>query len=315
MQKCKNCNEDWLNVGKEYSRLNKSRVDYYCTACGSKLKPIECVEELTTWKDYARSLTFEEKYPGLKPEPTCTPYELLEQHREAGAIWNVEMLEDNSEVRVLVIPDIHTPFMKEGAIEFLKKTYDKYNCNQVVCLGDEIDFHYSSFHNTDPDGMSAEKELQKAVGQLSELAEAFSVMKVCYGNHSDIAKRQAYSAGLTKSLLKDLKQVYLEHGAPVGQWEFSDHFIIDGVKYTHGTGRKAKARMVQDGISVVQGHYHAESYVQWHVNQFQKMFAMQLGALVDDDAYAFAYGKHFAKSHKNCGVVINGVPTIEYMEL
>jgi len=217
--------------------------------------------------------------------------------------------------RVLVIPDPHAPFMKDGAIEFLTGIYRKYECNEVVCLGDEIDFHWSSFHNTDPDGLNAEDELKQAVKQLSKLAEAFPRVKVCSGNHSDIPKRQAYAAGLSKSLVKDLKSVYLEHGASVEKWEFADHFIIGGVKYCHGTGRKAKARMVQDGISIVQGHYHAESSVQWHVNQFQKLFAMQLGALIDDSAYAFAYGKHFAKSHKNCGVVIDGVPIIEYMEL
>jgi hypothetical protein len=102
---------------------------------------------------------------------------------------------------------------------------------------------------------------------------------------------------------------------PCKGWEYSDSHIIDGIKFTHGIGRKAKQRMLQDGISIVQGHYHSESFV-WHqVNAVQKIFAMQLGALIDDSAYAFSYSKHFAKSHKNCGVIVDGVPIIEYMDL
>ena len=36
---------------------------------------------------------------------------------------------------------------------------------------------------------------------------------------------------------------------------------------------------------------------------------------INVDEYAFAYGKHFAKPHLNCGVVIDGrLPIIEFME-
>ncbi len=223
--------------------------------------------------------------------------------------------EEEEENRVLVIPDLHFPFVIDGYLEFVKSIYDKYDCNQVVQGGDILDMHYSSFHDSDPDGLSENEEFNRSVEYIKELAETFPNMKVCGGNHDAIPNRKAFSAGLSSRWVKSIKDVMLEMGAKVEGWDFSHYHIIDSIKYTHGTGRKAKQRMLQDGVSIVQFHYHAESYVWFHANSVCKNFAMQLGALVDDKAYAFAYGKEFAKSHKNCGVVINGVPTIEYMDL
>jgi metallophosphoesterase superfamily enzyme len=217
--------------------------------------------------------------------------------------------------RILVIPDLHAPFMHVDAIGFLKRIEKKYNCNKIVMLGDELDMHYSSFHETDPDGMSANAEMEVAVRQLTTLAKEFPNMDVCLGNHTAIPARRAFTAGLSNRWIKTPKEILLELGAPVEGWNYADSHTIGRIKFTHGIARKAKQRMLQDGISIVQGHYHSESYIWHHVNDVQKLFAMQLGALIDDSAYTFSYGRHYAKSHKNCGVIIDGVPIIEYMDL
>lgn len=219
------------------------------------------------------------------------------------------------EKRILVIPDLHFPFQHTDTIPFLKYLYDKYSCNTVVQIGDILDNHYSSFHDSDPDGMSANQEFLQAVESIRELAVLFPSMKVCIGNHDAIPDRKAFNGGVSKRWIRSIKEVFLNEGLPVEGWEFSENHIIDDISFVHGTGRKAKKRMIEDGISTVQGHYHAESYIDFHVNKHQKIFSMQVGALINDSAYAFAYGKQFAKSHKNAGVIINGVPTLEYMNL
>jgi hypothetical protein len=43
------------------------------------------------------------------------------------------------ENRVMVIFDLHAPFIKYGYLDFCKSIYQKYNCNQVVLIGDIID--------------------------------------------------------------------------------------------------------------------------------------------------------------------------------
>ena len=215
---------------------------------------------------------------------------------------------------VLVIPDTHAPFHKKGYIDFVQSIYEENNCNAVVHLGDEADYHYSSYHESDPDGLSAEDELRAAVDNITELAKVFPYMRVCYGNHSLIPKRKAFSSALSKHLVKSPKQVYLDMGAPVENWVFAESFDLNGVHYTHGNGRKAKSRMERSGNSIVQGHYHHESYIHWLYNENQCIFAMQLGALIDWKAYAFAYNKSGIPPHHNCAVVNDKTPTIYYME-
>ena len=100
-------------------------------------------------------------------------------------------------------------------------------------------------------------------------------------------------------------------------WVFADEFVINNVLYTHGTGRKAKSRMMNDFISVVQSHFHSESSIIFGAGRNKLMFAMQLGCGIDDRQYAMAYAKDFPKMHKNVGLVLERgqLPFIEYMNL
>jgi hypothetical protein len=218
-----------------------------------------------------------------------------------------------SEVRnVLVIGDLHAPFTLEGYLEFCQSVYYKYNCNEVVFTGDIIDNHYTSYHEADPDGHSAGEELKRAIDDIQKWYRAFPVAKVCLGNHCIIPNRKAMTAGISKKWIKTVGEV-----VDTPNWEYSEDFIIDDVLYTHGTGRKARARAKNDLISVVQGHYHAEGYVEQMEGRNYTIFAMQVGCGVDKDAYDMAYGRHFNKQHISCGVVLNNgtLPILEYMNL
>jgi hypothetical protein len=67
-----------------------------------------------------------------------------------------------SEVRnILVIGDLHEPFCLDGYLEWCKEQYKIHNCNQVIFIGDIMDNHAYSYHEPDPDGMSAGLELRK----------------------------------------------------------------------------------------------------------------------------------------------------------
>ena len=127
-----------------------------------------------------------------------------------------------------------------------------------------------------------------------------------------IPNRKAMTSGLSSSWIKTIGEVL-----DTPNWEFSEEFIIDDVLYVHGTGRKARNRARKDLTSVVQGHYHSESYIEHYVGNNFSIFAMQLGCGIDRKSYAMAYGKHFDKPHINCGVVLeNGtLPILEYMKL
>lgn len=219
----------------------------------------------------------------------------------------------NSEAnRVLVIGDLHLPFTKKKYINFCISMYNKYKCNTVVFIGDIIDNHFSSFYDADPDGLSAGAELTEAINGVAAWYKAFPNAKVCLGNHDLIPNRRAFNSGMSSRWIKTLDEVL-----KVPTWEFKEEFIIDDVKYVHGTGRKAINRSKDDFINVVQGHYHSESYINFSVGERSKLFAMQVGCGVDRESYAMAYGKHFKKMHINCGVVLEDgtLPILEYMKL
>ena len=239
----------------------------------------------------------EEFRPRLSPDE----YQIIKDYRNRMEIENM-----------LVIGDLHEPFTRDGYMEFCKSIYDKYDCNQVLFIGDIIDNHFSSYHEIDPDGHSAGTELLLAKNKIDEWYKLFPKAKVCVGNHDSIPYRKGFSSGVSKSWIKPINEVL---NTP--NWEFEEEFVINNVLYVHGTGRIASKRMRHDLTSVVQGHYHSISYIDYAVGRKEVLFAMQVGCGLDDKSYAAAYGKHFDKMHINCGVVLNNgrLPILEYMLL
>ena len=203
--------------------------------------------------------------------------------------------------RVLVIGDLHEPFCLDGYLEFCKETYAKYKCNKVIFIGDCIDSHYSSFHDTDPDGMGGGDELDLAINKISKWYEAFPNADVTIGNHDLIVMRKAFSGGIPKRWIKSFSEV-LE----TPNWNFVDEVIIDDVLYCHGIGSKAHVKAQKNMQSTVCGHHHIEAFTHWYVGKKQKVFGMQVGSGLDIKSYAASYGKWFPKPAIGVGVVING---------
>lgn len=206
----------------------------------------------------------------------------------------------NKPNNVLVIGDLHLPFTVHGYFEFCKAQYRKWKCNHVVFIGDIADFHYSSFHSIEPASMGCDTEYQQMLKELAKWQKAFPVAKITYGNHDLIPFRKGVSSGLSLSMMKDWQDLF---NAP-DTWEFAEKFIIDDVMYTHGTNA-AIPRMTQSRISVIQGHLHSNQYVHWSQSEINRLFAMQVGCGIDNDKYAFHYGKSFTKKPVlGCAVVL-----------
>jgi predicted phosphodiesterase len=214
------------------------------------------------------------------------------------------------EKRILVIGDIHAPFELPEYFDFCKDTYAKYNCNQVIFIGDIIDNHYSSFHATDPDGMGGGDELDYAIQEVQKWVEEFPVADVCIGNHDRIIMRKAFDSQIPKRWVKSYNEVLGTN------WNWVDRVVYDGVQYVHGEGGTARTKSKNDMMSTVQGHIHTQAYTEWSVGRNFKVFGMQVGCGVDSTAYAAAYAKNFKKQAIGCGVVIGGHTAINrLMEL
>lgn len=203
--------------------------------------------------------------------------------------------------RVLIIGDLHEPFCLEKYRDHCLKTYQEYNCDTVVFIGDVIDNHASSYHETDPDGHSAGQELKLAIYNIKQWYKVFPKAYVTIGNHDRLIMRKAMTSGLSKMWIRD----YAEVLGVIG-WKFVESVEIDNVLYIHGEGGTARNRARRDLQSVVQGHLHTQCYVEWIVGAKFKIFGMQIGCGVDNKSYALAYGKNYAKPAISCGVVEYG---------
>ena len=114
---------------------------------------------------------------------------------------------NNDESRVLVVGDLHSPFDLDSYFDHCVEVYERYNCNRVVFIGDVIDNHYSSYHETDADGMGGGQELELAIKRLERYYHRWPDAHVTVGNHDRIIMRKAQSGGVPKEWIKDYQEV------------------------------------------------------------------------------------------------------------
>jgi len=202
---------------------------------------------------------------------------------------------------VLVVGDLHEPFCLDEYLDWCKQQYIYWGCTDTVFIGDIIDNHYSSYHETDADGMGGADELELAIKRISRWYKAFPEATVIIGNHDRMIMRKAQTSAIPSKWIKSYKEV-LE----VPNWEFVDRLEIDGVQYIHGEGGTARTKCRADMMNTVQGHLHTQCYIEHYVGQNFRIFGMQVGCGIDHDSYSMAYAKRGKKPAIACGVVLNG---------
>jgi predicted phosphodiesterase len=217
--------------------------------------------------------------------------------------------------RVLHIGDLHLPFTHKDYLKFCKKVYKQYKCNKVVFAGDIIDHHAMSYHESDPDGLSAGNELREAQRMVKPWYKAFPKATVTIGNHDALPMRKAITFGIPKAMLRSLAEVYETLG-----WDWVLEKTIDGVSYIHGKGYGKNAALntcILEQKSIAQGHAHSYAGVQFFTSTDRRIFGLNSGCGIDLKSYAFAYNKNFSvRPILGCGVVIEGVqPHFIPMEL
>ena len=222
----------------------------------------------------------------------------------------LKYLNDENSNRVLIIGDLHEPFCLTEYIDHVRRIRDRYQCNKIVFAGDVIDSHASSYHESDPDGLSAGDELSLSIKSLKKWHDEFPNAEIMIGNHDRIVARKAFSAGISKRWLRDYEDV-LE----TPTWKFKEKTIIGNVLYHHGEGGTARTRYKKEMMSMWQGHLHTQFYIDYMVGQNFKIYGCQVGCGIDHEKFAFAYGKNYPKPIIGCGVDLDGVPILEPMHL
>ena len=193
-------------------------------------------------------------------------------------------------------------------LDFCLDTYHQYKCTDVIFIGDIIDNHYSSYHETDADGLGGGDELELAVSKIANWYKAFPIAKVLIGNHDRMIMRKAQTSSIPSKWIKSYQDV-LE----VPNWDFLERYVLNDVQYIHGEAGTARTKSKADMQSTVQGHLHTQAYCEYTVGRNFKIFGMQIGCGIDFSSYAMAYAKAGKKPAVGCGVVIGGKTAINCM--
>lgn len=213
---------------------------------------------------------------------------------------------------ILVISDMHIPYHHSSLIPFLKSIKQTYNPDKIVCIGDEVDYHAISFHNSDPDLLSPGEELKNAIRSLKKIYEIFPKVDVIDSNHGSLVYRKGRAHGLPRNVFRSYNSI-LE--APKG-WKWSHDLTLkmnDGnyVYFHHGKTSSPGKLSKNMSMSAVQGHYHSRFEVIYWANTKGLFFDMRVGCLINDDSMAFHYNKTtLDRPIIGCGLILNGQPKL-----
>lgn len=260
-----------------------------------------------------------------KPRSTVSDYlrkefsQVVVDNRRSSETYSVrkndKVEHDNS--RILLISDLHIPYHHQDAIAFLKHLKEKYNPTRVICLGDEVDGHALSFHDSDPDLPSAGDEIRQALPVIAELFKIFPKMDILESNHGSLVWRKAKVFGIPKHYIKSYNEVL---GVDSG-WKWSFDLTVDlpnGQKcyMHHGKTSNIIQLSQQMGMNATQGHYHETFKIDYWGNSTGLYWGMQCGCLIDDDKLAFNYNNvNIKRPIIGTGLIIDSMPVLEPMRL
>jgi hypothetical protein len=218
---------------------------------------------------------------------------------------------------ILVISDQHFPYNHPDIVRFLAAIKKKYKPDKVVNIGDELDYHAASYHDTDPDLLGAGDELETGRKKMLPMFKLFPEMDLLESNHGSMAFRKAKTSGLPSQVIRPYKEVL---GAPKG-WKWHDDLVVYGsdgmpIYFCHGKAKDILKLSQSMGMKAVSGHFHENFEVRYWGNKLGLYWGMIVGCLIDNDSLAFAYNKlNLKRPLIGCGVIINGHPKLIPMVL
>jgi predicted phosphodiesterase len=218
---------------------------------------------------------------------------------------------------VLVISDLHIPYHHKQSFDFLIALKKKYKPDLIVNIGDELDQHAISMHDSNPDLPSAGDELRMSRTYILQLEKIFPEMTLVDSNHSSLVYRRALKYGLPRDYLRSYNEFL---GVGKG-WQWVEDLTVtlsDGSRcfFTHGMSADILKLSMQMGKHCVQGHYHSKFSVSYYSNPDALIWGMQVGCLTSQKSMAFDYAKNFKNRFViGTGMIIDGQPKLMPMVL
>jgi len=212
--------------------------------------------------------------------------------------------------RILVLSDLHFPFHHEDTFPFLQAIKKKYKPDRIISIGDEVDNHAMSYHDSDPDLYSPGDELRAARSHLKRLERMFPSLDILESNHGSLFYRKSKTFGIPAAALRTYNELW-EVGP---NWKWHRELTIkmsNGQKCYFHHGRASDIAKVsrEYGMCAVQGHYHEKYKIEYWANTEGLYWGFQVGCLADDNSLALAYNNtNLKRPIVGCGIIIDGLP-------
>lgn len=233
-------------------------------------------------------------------------------------IGDISFLKQKQYNSILVIPDMHAPYQHQDTMRFLRAVRDAFSPDLVVNLGDELDHHALSFHDSDPNLDSAGMELERAKKVMHELHAEFPQMLICHSNHGSMHYRRSKAHGIPVQMIRKYRDILFPGGEGRG-WSWAFGWRVDTaagpVLFRHQSAN-ILGDAAHEGANLMVGHSHGNYSVQYSASSHALYWGAYGGCLIDKDSMAFAYGKHTSKKPiVGCTVILDGKPMLIPMVL
>jgi predicted phosphodiesterase len=215
--------------------------------------------------------------------------------------------------RILFISDTHAPYHHKDTIAFLSEIKREFKPDRIVCVGDELDYHALSYHDSDPDLDSAGIELIRGCATIKQLEELFPVMDLLHSNHGSMVYRRAKTSGMPRHVLKPYHEIL---GVDGEKWKWHTSLILKqnvgkDIFVCHGSKKNSEVYARSLGCNVVQGHFHEDFRIGYYNSPGGLIWGMNVGCLIDNEELAFEYNKiNPNRPILGTGIVINGRPRL-----
>lgn len=213
-----------------------------------------------------------------------------------------------------MISDLQIPFEAEKALEFCLyvKRHFQVPDENVYNVGDEADELHGGMYPKDPDGHhTPNSEIAATRDKFQEWGAKLPDIKFAISNHGMRWAKKAAAAEIPSQMLRAYQDVL--HAPPGWKWQYTwivkaerQPFLVKhGLDCSGQTPYRGSANI--SAISNVFGHLHSSAGL-CHVKTVDKnIWSMNVGCLIDVDAYAFKYGKDQKfKPNLGVGVILNG---------
>ena len=218
---------------------------------------------------------------------------------------------------ILLISDMHIPYHHKDTLDFLSDLNKEYVPSRIICMGDELDKHALSFHDSDPELPSAGDELRAALPVISQLHKLFPRMDLLESNHGSLIYRKAKHHGIPRQYLRTYNEVL---GVGAGwRWHFDLTVKMENDSscyFHHGKTNNILRLSQQMGMCAASGHYHNDFAVRYWANPNALYWALQTGCLIDDKSLAFTYNNvNVQRPIIGTSVIVEGLPVLVPMRL